>query len=176
MQKIVYYLDWIEQWDALLCERFNRANQYKLIRHCFRFISRLGNGVFWYVLILVLPYMYGSQALLTALQMILTGLICMLLYKFIKNTTSRPRPNERNPTILCPVPPLDQYSFPSGHTLHAVAFSTIAVTEFHALAWLLVPFTFLVALSRMILGLHYPSGVLAGAIIGALVAVISFCF
>ena len=176
MQKIVYYLDWIEQWDALLCERFNRANQYKLIRHCFRFISRLGNGVFWYVLILVLPYMYGSQALWTALQMILTGLTCTLLYKFIKIITSRPRPNERNPTILCPVPPLDQYSFPSGHTLHAVAFSTIAVTEFHALAWLLVPFTFLVALSRVILGLHYPSDVLAGAIIGALVAGISFCF
>jgi undecaprenyl-diphosphatase len=161
MQKIVYYLDWIEHWDALLCERFNRANQYKLIRHCLRFISRLGNGVFWYVLILVLPYMYGSQALWTALQMILTGLACMLLYKFIKNTTSRPRPNERNPTILCPVPPLDQY---------------IAVTEFHTLAWLLVPFTFLVALSRVILGLHYPSDVLAGAIIGALVAGISFCF
>jgi undecaprenyl-diphosphatase len=74
------------------------------------------------------------------------------------------------------VPPLDQHSFPSGHTLHAVAFSTIAVTEFHTLAWLLVPFTFLVALSRVILGLHYPSDVLAGAIIGALVAGISFCF
>jgi undecaprenyl-diphosphatase len=38
------------------------------------------------------------------------------------------------------------------------------------LAWLLVPFTLLVAASRVVLGLHYPSDVLAGAALGALIA------
>ncbi len=39
------------------------------------------------------------------------------------------------------------------------------------LAWLLVPFTLAVALSRVVLGLHYPTDVAAGAAVGALLAV-----
>jgi undecaprenyl-diphosphatase len=63
-------------------------------------------------------------------------------------------------------PALDRFSFPSGHTMHAVAFSLIAATTFPELAWPLWSFTVLVALSRPMLGLHYPSDVLAGALLG----------
>jgi undecaprenyl-diphosphatase len=68
---------------------------------------------------------------------------------------------------------LDRYSFPSGHTLHAVSFTTLAVGSFPELAWLLVPFAALIAASRVVLGLHYPSDVAAGALIGATLAVLS---
>lgn len=64
------------------------------------------------------------------------------------------------------MPPLDRYSFPSGHTLHAVCFTGIACAYQPLFAWVLVPFALLVALSRLVLGLHYPSDVLAGALIG----------
>ena len=75
--------------------------------------------------------------------------------------------------ITCNARPLDQFGFPSGHPLHAVAFTAIAIAYYPRLAFLLIPFTFLVALSRMVLGLHYPSDVLAGAAIGAAIAGIS---
>lgn len=52
--------------------------------------------------------------------------------------------------------PLDEFSFPSGHTLHAVAFSLVAMAHYPVLAWALVPFTASVAVSRVVLGLHYP--------------------
>jgi len=71
--------------------------------------------------------------------------------------------------------PLDAFSFPSGHTLHAVAFTLVALSYFPALAPVLVPFALLTAASRVVLGLHYPSDVLAGAALGAGIAGASFC-
>jgi undecaprenyl-diphosphatase len=62
--------------------------------------------------------------------------------------------------------PLDRFSFPSGHTLHAVVFTTVLGFYFPSLMLAVLPFTFLVAVSRVILGLHYPSDVIVGAVIG----------
>ena len=102
------------------------------------------------------------------------GLVSTVLYKLIKHKTLRLRPFNVYPSIVCNGHALDQCSFPSGHTLHAVSFSIVAVAYFPALIWLVLPFTVLVALSRPILGLHYPSDVLVGALIGALLATASF--
>jgi undecaprenyl-diphosphatase len=99
-----------------------------------------------------------------------TGLVCTLIYKWLKSKTSRPRPFAVENAVRAGADPLDPFSFPSGHTLHAVGFSIVAIAFYPMLAWLLVPFTLLVAASRVVLGLHYPSDVLAGAGLGALIA------
>ena len=67
-------------------------------------------------------------------------------------------------------PQIAKNSFPSGHTLHAVMVTMTLGYIQPILLLLMLPFTILVALSRMILGLHYPSDVIVGAIIGASVA------
>jgi PAP2 superfamily/ABC transporter, phosphonate, periplasmic substrate-binding protein len=82
----------------------------------------------------------------------------------------RARPSEVSTSITAITAPLDQYSFPSGHTMHAVAFSIIATGHHPELALVLVPFSSLIALSRMVLGLHYPTDVIAGGMIGGYVA------
>jgi undecaprenyl-diphosphatase len=90
----------------------------------------------------------------------------VVLYKLIKTRAVRERPYITHPAISCIAAPLDRYSFPSGHTLHAVSFAVIAIQAFPVLAWLLVPLALLIALSRVVLGLHYPSDVVAGALLG----------
>ncbi|SIT69195.1 undecaprenyl-diphosphatase [Ectothiorhodosinus mongolicus] len=156
-----------------LCLRFNRASQRWLIAHSFALISRLGNGLFWYVLMLAIPLVFGWQASLVSLHMGLVGLLCLPVYRILKAGTSRTRPCHAHGGIIQSVPPLDQFSFPSGHTMHAVAFTIILLAYLPAWGFWVLPFTLLVALSRLILGLHYPSDVLAGAAIGAGIALVS---
>jgi undecaprenyl-diphosphatase len=173
MSNLNFQLQQISRWDAELCAFCNRRSRNFTVRNLFRLASRLGDGVFWYTLMAVLLLQYQEAALPAVLHMIVVGLTGTTIYKFIKGKTLRPRPFNVYPAIICAGKTLDQFSFPSGHTMHAVAFSIVAVAYFPALIWLVVPFSILVGLSRPILGLHYPSDVLAGAALGALIAGIS---
>lgn len=150
------------------CMRFNKAARRQGCERLFAVVSRLGDGVFWYALMACLLLARGFEATPAVGRMLAAGGLCLVLYKWLKTRTGRPRPCARNDLIRTTVPPLDQYSFPSGHTLHAVSFSVVAVSYYPALIWLVLPFSVLVALSRVILGLHYPSDVAAGALLGAL--------
>ena len=67
----------------------------------------------------------------------------------------------------------DRLSFPSGHTLHAVSFTIMLTAVDASMLIITLPFAVLVAMSRVILGLHYPSDVLVGAAIGASLATAS---
>jgi undecaprenyl-diphosphatase len=108
--------------------------------------------------------------------MLCAAVIGLATYKLLKRKLVRERPFISFESIECVMPPLDRYSFPSGHTLHAVLFTSIAITYAPALAAIVVPFAALVAISRVVLGLHYPSDVLVGAFIGWLVARLSWLF
>ena len=149
---------------------FNRGCQFSFVGKFFAGVSRIGDGIFWYALMFALPVVYGTQALQTSLHMLLTAALGLIIYKAVKMGTSRRRPFAVEPRITLLTQPLDQYSFPSGHTLHAFSFSIVAMSYYPGLAWVLVPLTALIALSRLVLGLHYPSDVLAGALIGTLVS------
>ena len=118
----------------------------------------------------------GPAALPVVARMLAAGAAALALYKWLKSRTTRPRPCARHDRIRAPVAPLDEYSFPSGHTLHAVSFGIVVVYHYPALAWLVIPFTVLVALSRLVLGLHYPSDVLAGALLGTALATLALQF
>lgn len=170
MSYLSFPLQQIKTWDMQLCVLCNRQSRNFTVRNLFRFASRLGDGVFWYTLMIALLLNYQGEALQAVLHMIVVGLIGTGIYKVIKGKTLRPRPFNVYPAIVCVGKTLDQFSFPSGHTMHAVAFSIVAVAYFPALIWLVTPFAVLVALSRPILGLHYPSDVLAGAALGAVIA------
>lgn len=173
MSYLSFPLQQIKTWDMQLCVLCNRQSRNFTVRNLFRIASRLGDGVFWYTLMIALLLNYQDEALQAVLHMIVVGLIGTGIYKVIKGKTLRPRPFNVYPAIVCVGKTLDQFSFPSGHTMHAVAFSIVVVAYFPALIWLVTPFAVLVALSRPILGLHYPSDVLAGAALGATIASIS---
>ena len=137
-------------------------------------ISWLGNGIFWYALMLALLLAETREAALPVLHMGFVGGVCTCCYKMVKRSTGRSRPYQVNPLVSANAAVLDRFSFPSGHTLHAVAFSMVACAHYPRLWPVLVPFTLMTAISRVALGLHYPSDVIAGAVLGALIAGASF--
>jgi len=159
--------------ERRLCLAMNRWGARHALRRFFGVISRLGDGVFWYALMAVLATFGGTRGIVSALHMALTGIVAATMYKGLKRWTRRPRPFRTHDAIIPYVAPLDEFSFPSGHTLHAVSFTLIALAYYPMLAPLLVPFTVLVMLSRIVLGLHYPSDVLAATVIGSLLGVLS---
>lgn len=163
----------IDQLELQYCLTLNKLSAIRPVRQFFVVVSRLGNGLFWYSLMLVLPLIYGQQAWNTSMTMAITGVIGVVIYKILKTTLLRERPYIHHAAINQGTVALDYYSFPSGHTLHAVSFSLIAINSFPELALLLVPFTLLIALSRVVLGLHYPTDVLVGAGIGTFLSIIS---
>lgn len=171
-------VEWFRRVDAFehaWCLRFNRGCNSRFIKTLFSVVSRLGDGIFWYTLVLSLPIVYGEAGLMPALRMAIVGFVGLALYKYLKSRLVRERPYISLAGIVAGTKALDRYSFPSGHTLHAVSFTALAVASFPVRGALLIPFAALIAASRVVLGLHYPSDVLAGAAMGAGLAGLSMC-
>jgi undecaprenyl-diphosphatase len=166
----------LEVWrghEARWCRRANHWCRRHTVRRTFATISRLGDGVFWYSLMGLLVLLDAMDGVRASAHMAATGVLALTLYKALKRWTRRPRPYAADVRIRAWVAPLDEFSFPSGHTLHAVSFSIVALAYYPWLAPLLVPFSACVALSRVVLGLHYPSDVLAATAIGVVLASLS---
>ena len=173
MSRVEATLRELQRWDRALCIQLNQGLRYAMLVRAFQGVSWLGNGIFWYALMFALLLIHRGEAVLPVLHMALVGAVCTASYKMLKRGTLRPRPFEVVPRIAAGAPALDKFSFPSGHTLHAVAFTLVACAYYPQLAAVLVPFTVFTAASRVVLGLHYPSDVLAGAAIGAAIALAS---
>ena len=159
--------------ELRFCRYLNRSSDSTAVREVFRAVSWLGDGWIWYVLLAALPMLYGARGGLASLHIGLTAAAGVLVYKIIKNRAVRERPYITHSAIHCVSAPLDRYSFPSGHTLHAVSFTLTTVSYFPEWTAPLVGLAFLIALSRVILGLHYPTDVAAGALLGGGIAMTS---
>jgi undecaprenyl-diphosphatase len=160
----------MNETEVGVCLAWNSWTRYRPVLILFKTVSRLGNGVFWYSLIGLLAFTQGSTGRQAAVHMLIIGALSLGLYKLLKHQTVRDRPCDFESAIRPGAPVLDHYSFPSGHTLHAVGFTLIALVYFPSLSVVLVPFTLLTAASRIVLGLHYPSDVLVGALLGGVIS------
>jgi len=165
----------LQRFEVTVCQACSRSTQRGTLRLALRTASRLGDGPIWFALAVALPLLFGAAALSAVARLAALGVVAGIVSAALKRLISRPRPYVAHGAIVAGAHPLDRFSFPSGHTLHAVAFTVVATAHYPMLAWLFVPFTLLVAYSRVALGLHYPSDVAAGAAIGGLLAWACLC-
>lgn len=163
---VAVYVNQFISWDTSLCIHINRYSTNYVVALFFKTISRLGDGWFWYIMLATALIFYGTSAILPLITTLIVSMVGLVIYKLLKVKTVRPRPYQVHQVIVLGERPLDVFSFPSGHTLQAVLFTATLGGYFPELLPLMLPFAILVALSRMVLGLHYPTDVLIGAGIG----------
>lgn len=140
----------------------------------FTFITKLGNaGLIWILegIILLICKKHRREGIAVLLALLIGFIITNLL---LKNIVARPRPytllNELEILIKAP----SDYSFPSGHTCSSVAAAlTMLKLSDKRIGIAACILAVLIAFSRMYIGVHYPSDVLAGAVIGAFAAFLS---
>lgn len=153
-------------WDINIFLHIFGWNGRVFLDRLMKFITRSGDGYLYPVvgaLILIFDWETGLKVVLACL---LAFAIELPIHKIIKGTTSRLRPFEAIPGIINLIHAPDKYSFPSGHT--AAAF-IMAIVIGHGIPILMIPLVIwasLVGLSRIYLGVHYPTDVVVGMIVG----------
>ena len=157
---------------------FINTRDYQLMRHVHQwhaprwlrvwmvYATRGGDGWVWYAMGLVILLFGGEMRFLAAGSASLAAGTGVGVFLFLKKRTGRKRPCAIEPHCWSTLLPPDQFSFPSGHTITAFAVSVPLILYYPALLTGLLFCAASVALSRVLLGMHFLSDVLAGAVIG----------
>lgn len=141
------------------------------------FTTTGNHGELWIVLCLLL--ILSPKTRKGGVLALISLLLCFLFNDFVlKLLVARPRPFTAIESLRPLIPLPSDYSFPSGHSnsSFAVAFGAMRGVPQKWLKLLLVVLACLMAFSRLYVGVHYPTDVLAGSIEGILGSTLVWCF
>jgi undecaprenyl-diphosphatase len=128
-----------------------------------RWISRTADGHLYAVGLIVAA---GLSQWLIVQAFVMGFAIERVIYFVLKNGLKRRRPEQAIPNFFSVVKPADQFSFPSGHTSAAFFVLSLSAVFFPEFFGLLLVWAICVGASRVILGVHFPTDILAGAVLG----------
>ncbi len=161
----------IVSWEHVLVHRLHRIEFPRLLNRLLLLFVRVGDGWIWAVVAGTLFFLLSWARFKSIVgQALLAVAISLPIYWGFKFLFRRSRPYVTLEGVSARVPPLDRYSFPSGHTMNNLAVAmTLALNLPH-----LWPFALAIPLSlgflRILYGVHFLTDILAGALLGALSA------
>jgi undecaprenyl-diphosphatase len=161
-------LSYVSASDLRIADRMRHWSPPRWLCLAMLAATRFGDGWGWAALVPALASAgaVGRAALGIGLA---AAALALAAFMVLKRAIQRPRPCETEPHPLFNVRPPDRFSFPSGHTMSAFAVSTVLAIHFPALAPALGVVALGIGASRVVLGLHYVSDVVAGALLGTLI-------
>ncbi len=176
MRRASWHFPEASQWEQTQVARFNAWLRFGVYRQIMVLATRFGDGYGWGAIGLLLVLFGGARGLRHVLVGGLAVLGAQALYNLAKRRLVRNRPCDSFVLPHLPVRMPDAFSFPSGHTTTAFTIAII-LGHFSPLLWpLALLLATLVGLSRIALGAHFPSDVVAGMLLGCLCASVALTF
>lgn len=162
----------LQEVDVRLFGRiFGHGHRWRAARWIAKVISRSGDGY----LQVLLPLLFIALDTVNADQYVNVLVAAMaierLLYVILKNKLKRRRPQDYMPGFRSVINASDKFSFPSGHSSAAFCLATATSLILGGPFIALYLWACFVALSRVVLGVHFPGDTLAGAALGSGVAI-----
>jgi len=159
-------IDNVTHWDERFFTSIFRLNGRRLVTRFFQCVSFSGNGHLY-------PFIAAGALMLSAscgrsffIAACCAFAIELPLYKLVKNRVRRNRPFRSLKGVYSSIVPSDQFSFPSGHTAAAFIMATLLGCFFPVLTVPAYLWACLVGFSRIYLGVHFPTDILAGMVLG----------
>lgn len=163
-------LSYIATRDHTLMRRVNRWHAPRWIRVWMLCATRGGDGWLWYAMGLIILLVGGDQRFLAVGAATVAAALGIAVFLRLKKLIGRKRPGTFESHCWATLLPPDQFSFPSGHTITAFAVAVTLSCFYPELTLGLLFCAISVAASRILLGMHFLSDVLAGAAIGTAVS------
>lgn len=162
-------LENLYHYDSRMLLWCTHSRHHKRMASMARAVSRTGDGYLQVLLpslLFAIDDQYGKDFFLTVL---LAFSIQLPIYWILKNGLKRRRPPEVIPAFQSTITASDKFSFPSGHSAAAFLLANLTALFYGVVAWPLYVWASFVALSRVVLGVHFPSDILAGIGLGTVV-------
>jgi undecaprenyl-diphosphatase len=156
----------IERRDHGLMRRLNRWRAPRWIRYWMIAATRMGDGWLWYALGIILLLWGGPQRFSAVGAAGSAAIAGIIVFKALKRLSHRPRPCQLEPHCWSKVLPPDKFSFPSGHTMTAFSIALVLSYYYPPLEGTLLFLALSIGFSRIVLGMHFLSDVLAGIVLG----------
>jgi undecaprenyl-diphosphatase len=167
-------LHFIATRDHKIMRKVNKWPAPKWIRLWAIAATRAGDGWLWYLAGLAILLFGGDERFTAIASAGSAALVGVGIFASVKKISGRKRPCEIEPHCWATLLPPDQFSFPSGHTITAFAVALGISAFYPILSPLLIFCAISIAASRILLGMHFLSDVLVGAVIGTGLAIASF--
>ncbi len=165
--------NFIESRDHRIMRRVHSWTPPHWVRLWMTVATRCGDGWLWSALAMIILTVGAENRFLAIESSTAAATTGILFFIWVKRATGRRRPCDIAPHCWSTLLPPDQFSFPSGHTITAFAIITPLLALYPEHAFALSFCALSIASSRIILGMHFLSDVIAGASIGTILGISS---